>query len=480
MEFSLNSTGRVFIQESPCSVFEYADAQGLQVAGINESFGDVTNITIASDIEMNDYIVAAQITGAESAPTTTITGYIPANGRSQLRELARKKCAFNMVIKYGECTNPTDATQFDYAILFENVRITGYSTTDLTSRSPDNRSLIDATFNVSIKQIHYLYKSDFTEHFNTVAIAGSALAVTSYNDSNCGGNDCEDQCVIMAIQYKNSTFKFLYKDRNDEWTSTNIISGVTKYSSTKNFVYTNGTTIYVGITLASPMTFKLYSAPFPQLGETIQFVEIYTASANSSPSVYSYGNNIYFALSNGSATQLATLNTSNNQINTYGTFGAAISTIFGFNDIVYIGTESGSLYRLYNKKLTYVSAPSEYASFTGVSITSETSFKVVAIYSNSSEILCTSDGGYTWYNVGSVSEPVVCRTINRTTPFHTLFLAKNSNNIYETFDGGLTYILNTDLRTSVIPTDTAFCGESIYISTETADNNYGYIYENKK
>jgi len=207
----LNSYGRAFLQESICEPYGYSDDCGIEVAGITESFGDISYLYCESSDAINDYDVVAQIEGAVTAPTTTITAYLPENGKSQLLRMARKKCTFNMQIHYGQCINPTDFTDFVYALVFKDVRISSYSTTNLTSRSPDTRAIIDLTFNVSISELVSLYNREFSTYGNVTEVTSGGIdSVYAYNSTNCdGGTDCDDNCDILALQRDGSSYNFI-------------------------------------------------------------------------------------------------------------------------------------------------------------------------------------------------------------------------------------------------------------------------------
>lgn len=478
MAFSVNNTGRVFIQESSCSVFEYADDNGIEVGSITENYGDVSNIYVSSSINSDEYVISAQVSGAEAAPTTTITAYMPENGRSQLLSLAERKCTFNMIIKYGSCSVPTDMSEFEYLLFFEGVRITSHSTTTLTSRSPDSKAVIDLTFNVSLKKVYRLHKTQFVPSVvSNVTTNGALTSIWAHNDEGCGSSGCNDDCTLLGLQLRGTAYRFVRRI-DGVWSSTAIITGITQYADNTSFIYTNGNQIYAFITL-SPLQLKIYSAPYSEIDNTsIAFTNIATFTGKTTPQFYVYGNLLYFAISNGANSQLGILDTSSGSVTTYGSqlFTEGITSIAGYQDVIYIGLLDGGFYRYKNNTLVDYSDyfPTSSAVYI-VSVYGET----IKVISNKN-IYCSGNAGVKWNNISNIGVALKRINNNPSVPWHNIVMTQSDSKIYETFDGGLTYVLNTTINnTTLIPSGVAYCGTGIYVATRSADNTYGYVYENK-
>jgi hypothetical protein len=482
MNFSLNSNGRVFIQETPCSVFEYSEDCGIEVAGISESYGDITNIYCASSTTANGYEIKAQVEGAEASPTTTITGYLPADGYSQLMQLAKKKCTFNMIIKYGECSNPTDFNDFDYALVFEGVRITSSSTTNLTSRSPDTRSVIDLTFSVTIKKVYDLFKPTFVSKATATELGnGGIVNMFAYNEGECGSSGCEDSCVLLGLQLRNSnTFRFVrYVD--DTWVNSAIAAGITQYAADSAFIYTDGVTVYAVVSV-SPNELRVYSAPYSNIASSsLTFTQIYSVSGNTVPRYYEYGGKLYFAVNNGTTTQLGVLTLSSGSVSVYGsgTIGANITSVFGYGGSVYIGTDSGGFFRFKNDTiLSYSSSSPATTSIMGVAVHDENNFKILA---DNTSIYCTTNGGTSWKSMGSIGTVHYPTQLNDALPWQQILVNTTNNSVFISYDGGLSYVSDTTLDSeTLLPTGVTFCGDKIYISARESDNSSGGIFENKR
>lgn len=477
----LNSQGRVFIEESPCDVFEYSDDCGTQVSGVSESFGDITNIYCSSSSSTDGYDIIAQIAGSQSSPTTTITSYLPADGYSQLLRLGRKKCTFNMAIKYGACSNPTDFNDFDYAIMFEGVRITSSSSTDLTSRSPDTRAAIDITFNVTIKKIYEMVKPSYLETAtDTTVVNGGMQAIYAYNNTDCSGGNCADDCDLFALQKRDTTYR-MYRRIDGIWLNSGITSGITQAGANTAWVYTDGITVYAAFSGQSPTKAYIYSASYDDLETTSPlWTQVASLDGITRPRTYAYGGNLYFGISNGTSSYLAVLDTSSGSITEIGngTINSTIWSVFGYGSTVYVGTGDGELFVYSNGSLAKTSTDfGTGVTIDGVAIHDADTFKILA---NKRDKHCTTDGGASWTSGGSLSVNQMSIAPNVDNPWHSITLFPEIG-MYDSFDGGLSNVLNTTITDSTIfPSGVTFCGDKIYIAMTNSNYSIGGIYENKR
>ena len=468
MSVALNSFNRVFIQESPCSPYKYSENGGIQFAGVSESFGDVSYLYKESDYAAGTYDVVAQIEGAQGTPTTTITTYLPENGKSQLLELARRKCSFNLQLHYGRCNNPTDFNDFEWGYDMKDVKITGYSTTDLTSRSPDTRSAIDLTFNVSMSSIMDIRKAGFIAGASATQFNGGILdSIFVHNESNCGQSNCRDNAVILGINRASNLLRFVRKI-DGTWYSSIILSGVTHLGPTsdrKSWIYTDGKIIYAAINTSSTPTWRLYKTDYANIRNSeISWTLVSESWAGSlSPRFYAHGPYLYFTEGFGSSNRLIQLTVSDGTMKSYTMPTASVPDgVWGYNDTVYVTCLDGAFYKFKNGTLSYISNFSPGIGtlpFQIVSISSEDRFVALT---NKNSIACTSNGGQTWTYGASVSTPLNISQLNKENPQYVVAMPTTGPGVFESFDGGLSWTKNSSSG-DIFSTTVSWSGNEPYI-----------------
>lgn len=474
MSIMLNSYFRAFIQESPNSEYQYSE-DAVQVAGISETFGDITYIYGASDIHSNDYKIIAQVRGADTAPTTTITAYLPENGYSQLLRLAKKRCTFNMHLHAGICNNPTDFNDFDYGLVFKNVRITGYSTTDLVSRSPDSRSAVDLTFNVSMEDVLEIRKSDFKVIANNTT--GGILTTYGYNDVDCtGGANCSDSCEVLSVQLRTgNSFRFL-RTFNGEWYNSAIVSGISPSTTSYPIIYTNGTTIYTMLNFASPSTYGIYSLDYSDMDNTSAvFTTVKTGTGSVANNYYVYGGKLYFGLRNSTSSALMVLNVGTGVVSTIQSVTSAVRSVFGNGSVVYFTTDGGNLYKYKNNTVLDLTTKLP-VSGVGIGLLSIKGENVFSILTSTGSAYSTTNGGDTWTLLYSGSNIDYLIGYNYVNPEHQIVKVSSEDTLLETFDGGITFITNTTFD-GLTPTSVSYCEDQIYVGLTDATKLVGAIYE---
>jgi hypothetical protein len=467
----LNSTGRVFISESACTPFEYAQECGIEMAGITASLGDITQIYCPSSVDSSGYDVYAQIKGAESAPTTSITAYLPADGQSQLLRLAKRGCLFNMVIKYGACVDPTNYNEFDYALFLEGVRITSYSTTPLTSRSPETRAAIDLTFAVTIKNTYDMYNYEFLQTLTESDTGTGAMQSTyAYNDQKC--EECESECVITGIQKDTLDVNYVRKYGGVVYNT--LIATTTPHATIPSFTYTDGKKIYAFVNLVTG--YNIYSTNYSDIDEVgLTWTNIFTGATGNVPNQYHvYAGKLYFITTSGSF-NILTLATGT-VVEYAGLTANAGTGVWGYLNTVYAGDDAGGLFKYANNEFLDLSS---YAPNTGlvraISVQSDKHFTVI----NNGTSYCTTDGGLTW-TIGSVlTTDAVPFEVNKENPWYAVLINNVTDEVFESFDGGLTFRSNTSyIFVDESPTSVSFCDSCVYISTQNAAETEGAILTN--
>lgn len=162
---------RVFLIEGRAGPTREPEYQScLRSGGVDQSFGDIEKIECPSDDEYGQFIEVGSIQGAIERASSSLMGRYAADLASELLELARKRCAVDVQVHFGACTNPKVFNTFTKALVWENVSLTNYSTEDLGALSSDENAAIMETSDISIGNFYEVLQLTFQERASTIVI----------------------------------------------------------------------------------------------------------------------------------------------------------------------------------------------------------------------------------------------------------------------------------------------------------------------
>lgn len=323
---ALTSQGRVFINldGSGCGN-PYTFYNCMKVDSVDKSLGDITSIYCPDPNAYDEFIEVASIKGADSRWTSTLTGRLEIDRKSALEQLLEQGCAFNMQVHYGRCTQPDSFSEFESAIIFEDVRLTSYGLSTLTATSPDERAAIDETAAISIGNIYRVFTPTISEITNGLNIGSNSIFGVGNADARSCGTDCDTRsngCSIWFVAAYNTagTVIFYYTtDGGVTWTQ--VASNITQQHDGGEFLarmLIAGSTTYVSIYDGG--TTYVYSIPnssivsgtvTPTLIQTLPNYSI-TDMAESDSYIWLVGgsstNNEYIAYIEKSTGEFVTLN----------------------------------------------------------------------------------------------------------------------------------------------------------------------------
>ena len=160
---------RVFLlagRAGPETAPEYQSC--LRSAGVEQSFGDVTRIECPSPDEYGQFLEIDRIQGAISRATSSLMGRYAADLASALLELARQRCAVDVQVHFGKCTDPRVFNTFTKALVWEDVILSSYSTEDLGALGSDENAAIMETSSLSIGQFYEVLPLTIQERAKTL------------------------------------------------------------------------------------------------------------------------------------------------------------------------------------------------------------------------------------------------------------------------------------------------------------------------
>lgn len=186
-----NSFSRVFLIEGRARPDHEPDYQSCVAAGaVEQNFGDVTDIECPDPNQYGGFIKIGEIRGAEERASMPLNGQYAADVASEMLRLARKKCAVDVHVHFGACSNPNDFKTFTKAIVLEDAILTNYSTEDLGTLSSDNQDAVGEATDISASAVYEILTVSVVQRADDLTL-NEIMDVTVYDTRSCGG-DCQD------------------------------------------------------------------------------------------------------------------------------------------------------------------------------------------------------------------------------------------------------------------------------------------------
>ncbi len=84
----------------------------LKMAGVSQSFGDITKIEMPDPKKYGAFIEVGQVRGAVERVTTSLMGRYASALKSKLLRLSINQCSNDLQVHIGACQDPSDFTSF--------------------------------------------------------------------------------------------------------------------------------------------------------------------------------------------------------------------------------------------------------------------------------------------------------------------------------------------------------------------------------
>lgn len=185
-----NSQSRIFIIENGAGPDNVPEYQGFAVSGApSQSFGDITKIEVPDPNRYDSFIEVGQFRGEDERPTSSIMGQFSLDTMSTILRLAQKKCAADVHVNLGDCTDPSSFNQFKKKIIQEDVRFTNYETDDLGGLGSGDREKVTETGEYSMRQFYEVLRLKFASRAGDI-LTNEVIDIVACDMINCG--DCDD------------------------------------------------------------------------------------------------------------------------------------------------------------------------------------------------------------------------------------------------------------------------------------------------
>lgn len=444
MAFMMTNQARIFIAPAGAGcgkVYSYYNC--MKLGGLDRSAGEATPVFCPDETHAGRFRQVQVIKGADGAWTSSIVGYKPVALPSILSRLARARCKFDLQVHFGTCNDPSNFSDYDMAIVFENVEISSYDIDGVGALQGSEVAPIMETVNITAGNVYELFTVDLVNAASVQAALGAQIVSVTYNPYNCVEGDAEVCQTFYALQTppdyvttNETMFIVVSNDRGLTWTqhATDIPASVPGEEL-------DALSIAVGndyIVVVNDATGLLYSIPVASL---INNPATYTAT---------------YAI-DGMVTRLKRIRsrvygvTANGKI--FWTRPATLSTYFledgslytnRWNDIdgidydnLLVGGENGTLLLQRNGRslrtvVVSISGAPLAEDITAVVMKSSSAWVIGTADGN---VYCTNDAGVTWALLFTYPGSIIRRVVFPTNSVGYIVL-KNPAIVYSTADGG--------------------------------------------
>ncbi len=172
----------------------------LRMTGVSQGFGDVERVEAPDPYQYGKYIEIANIRGGEERVTTSLEGRYAMNLRSELLRLAKGKCAVDVQLHIGKCTDPSSFNTFEKALVLEEAYLTSFSTDDLGNLGSGDEAVVNETVELSAKAVYEVMPVSYGEKAGSVVtneiIDATLCDVPSFGECEEESSGCQKVYAI--------------------------------------------------------------------------------------------------------------------------------------------------------------------------------------------------------------------------------------------------------------------------------------------
>lgn len=194
---------RVFIIEGQAQPDHEPEYQSCLKAGaLSQGFGDVTDIKCPSPDEYNHFETVGRIQSAIERASTSLTGRYAADLASELLRIGKMRCAVDVQVHFGACTDPRVFNTFTKDVILEDVFLTNWATEELGALSGDESAPVNESTDLSIGNVDEVLHLSLQERADLL-VENEAVDVVICDRITCGECDeysegCEKIYVLVG------------------------------------------------------------------------------------------------------------------------------------------------------------------------------------------------------------------------------------------------------------------------------------------
>jgi hypothetical protein len=160
-------------------------ASQMRMTAPTQPFGDITNIEIPDPANYNKWLIVDKIQASEGRVTFSLEQKYAAAVKSALLRLAKARCAMDIQLHIGECTDPSLFNTFTKALIIEDASIGSWKADDLGALGGDQAAAVNETADLSASNIYEVMPLSFGEKGGDV-VTNKLLDGTICDNASCG------------------------------------------------------------------------------------------------------------------------------------------------------------------------------------------------------------------------------------------------------------------------------------------------------
>lgn len=182
---------RVFLIEGRARPDHLPDFQDCVVAGAPEQdFGESEKIECPDPTRFDGFVETGEVAGEISRPSMSLMGRYMRDMKSKLLELGRKRCAFDIQVNIGKCSDPRLFNAYEKTLIIEAASGGSWSADELGALASGDNAAINETLEPTGRVMYEVLPVPLVE------VAGDAVTnpvndVIVCSTVSCG--DCDDQ-----------------------------------------------------------------------------------------------------------------------------------------------------------------------------------------------------------------------------------------------------------------------------------------------
>lgn len=284
----------------------------LGVEGLSQDRGEPEDVEVPSQTQYGKFDKVASIPGELSRMTTTLTGRMSRTELSRLYQMFIDDCTIDAQLHFGLCNDPEDFDTFDKAMIFEDVRVTSFSTEALVALQASDRAVVNESVDISIGRYYEVIKLLYGTRGASETVDGEIVNVTISDRQNCG-TGCDEKSNGYSKIFAATADGFVYASSDGGLTwNTNDLS--TQLGVGETIV---GACVYKTAYMLLDSVGHLHYAPKVDiLDNTAVFTEIDTALTGAGAAIASFGTNAYVSGASGDIAMITDAEGSTELVNT--------------------------------------------------------------------------------------------------------------------------------------------------------------------
>lgn len=444
---------------------------GFAVAGsLDYGQGDVTSIEVPDPTRYNSWLTASEFQGAADRVTLPLTFRLTYD-LSEVLKLAKLRCAFDVQIHLGACTDPRDFDLgYEKVQVFENALISSYGTTDIGAMSGDDQAGIDEEVEISARTMYEIIPMRYSE-VAAGFVGQEIVAISNGDEAGCG--DCADpsdgcsKIFALANAPGSSPGVLAEVIATNDGFSTVVESPINTLTLADNV--SDGAVVSDSYVVISNETNSLHYATLDDIldGEIDPWTEVTAgfviggepnAIVSVSPLdtwIVGDGGYVYFSASPADGVEVMDAGSATaedlHDVDAYDT-----------DNIVAVGNNNAVVYTIDGSTFSAVTGPAPGVNLTAVAMRGEKEWWVGTA---NGKVYVTTDRGEHWTEKGLKGSPASIQKIgwsNETVGFIAAATAAPAARLYRTINGGYSWTLDPRATVGILPAadrinDFTFC-----------------------